>query len=187
MPDKFEKFIAKNRDQFDVHEPDPGIWKKVERKIRPKRRLDWRIMLIRAAGVAAIFVVSFFINEFIHRLGQDRPLAEKSGKQRKEIVIPELREAEAYYAGIINEKLEEMRPIISGCPDLEEELQLDFSELDSIYLELKNDLRDNIANQEVITAIIENYRLKIEILEEMLLELDSENDVCIPNTDEYAL
>ena len=47
----------------------------------------------------------------------------------------------------------------------------DLNQLDSLYTELKSDLRDNIANQEVIDAMIQNYRLRISILEELLSEI----------------
>jgi len=187
MQDKLEKYIKENRDQFDHYEPDPEIWKKVEMNIRPKRTINWRITLLRAAGIAAIFVLSFLISEFIHRLRNDELQAVRLRGREKEIMIPELQEAEAYYAGIINAKLEEIKPIMLTCPSLEEELQMDFSELDSIYLELKNDLKDNIANQEVIQAIIDNYRLKIDILEVMLLEIEPDSDFCIPNTNDYEM
>ena len=41
-----------------------------------------------------------------------------------------------------------------------------YYELDSVYISLKSDLKDNIANHEVIEAMIQNYRLRISILEE---------------------
>ncbi|MBN1158729.1 MAG: hypothetical protein JXA61_05060 [Bacteroidales bacterium] len=187
MPDRLEKYIRKNRDQFDQYEPDPGIWKKIELSIRPKSRKDWRIVLIRAAGVAAIFVLVFLISEFIHRDRKVELQTRWFGKRNKEIVIPELKEAEAYYASIVNEKLEQMRSLITDHPDIEKELQYDFSELDSMYLELKDDLRDNVASQEVINAIIENYRLRIDILEDILMELDPEYYVAEPKKKEYDL
>ena len=187
MGDKLEKYIAENRDQFDQYEPDPGMWKKIERKIQPESRMDWRMILIRAAGVAAIFVVSFLISEYIHRVMEEGTRTGRMVKRDKEIVIPELQEAEAYYAGLVSEKLAQMKSVISDYPDIEKELQNDLSELDSIYAELKNDLRDNIANQEVINAIIENYRLRIEILEDMLVELDPEESIHEINKEEYGL
>jgi hypothetical protein len=43
--------------------------------------------------------------------------------------------------------------------------------MDKVFEELKEDLRDNAANEEVIEAMIQNYRLKLDILEEMLYRL----------------
>lgn len=185
--DKLERYIKENREQFDRYEPDSFVWEKIERDMQPKSRMDWRIVLTRVAGVAAIFAVAFLTSEFIHREREDGMRNDRIVKKIKEIVIPELQEAEAYYAGIVNEKLAEMKLLASDHPDIEKELQDDFTELDSIYLELKNDLRDNIANQEVINAIIEIYRLRIEILEDMLSELNPDRNVSEPKNEGYDL
>jgi hypothetical protein len=44
-----------------------------------------------------------------------------------------------------------------------------------------------MANQEVIEAIIENYRLRIRILEDLLTEIKPMKDECLSNSQEYAL
>jgi 3-hydroxyacyl-CoA dehydrogenase len=61
------------------------------------------------------------------------------------------------------------------------------SELDSLYSALKADLKDNVANQEVIEAIIENYRLRIAILEELLAELKPQDGMCVSKMNSYDL
>ena len=70
---------------------------------------------------------------------------------------------------------------------LEDELKIDLSELDSIYSNLKEDLKDNIANQDVLEAMIDNYRLRISILEELVMYLDEETSDNDNNTSEYEL
>jgi Ni,Fe-hydrogenase III component G len=45
-------------------------------------------------------------------------------------------------------------------------------ELDNIFKELKHDLKDNAANEEVLQAMIQNYRIKLEILTEILEQLN---------------
>ena len=52
---------------------------------------------------------------------------------------------------------------------------------------MKADLKDNVANQEVIEAIIENYRLRIAILEELLTELKPEDGMCVSKINHYEL
>ena len=74
-----------------------------------------------------------------------------------------------------------------NCPSLQEELNFDMTELDRVYIELKDDLKDNMANQEVVEAIIENYRLKISILEDLLTEMEFDEDECISTEDTHAL
>ncbi len=187
MDDRFEKFISENRDSFDFREPDPRIWKQVEANMKVKRNFDWKLFMRRAAIVILIFSASYVVNDIVHSYHGKGLQSSKTGKTRKENVLPQLKEAEAYYTGLVNQKLNELEPILANCPSLEEEVNYDMSELDSVYIQLKNDLKDNMANQEVIEAIIENYRLKISILEDLLKELEPYADECIPNTEGYAL
>jgi len=183
MKDRFEKFIEENHDSFDFREPDPAIWEKLEKTIQMKRRFNWKLILSRAAMVTVIFAASYAVNEMVHRLGTDK----NALKSSKENSIPGLSETEAYYTQLVNQKMDELKPVIENCPSLEEELNYDLSELDKVYAELKGDLKDNMANQEVIEAIIENYRLKISILEDILNEIAPLGDECIPNSAGYAL
>jgi hypothetical protein len=60
------------------------------------------------------------------------------------------------------------------------------AQLDSICTDLKKDLKDNIANQEVIEAMIQNYRIKLQLLEDML-KLLKENENKSENTKSHEL
>lgn len=182
MKDKLEKFILENREKFDTHEPDPKLWSKIEAGIKIKKPVNWRFFLSRAAAVLLIFFASYMVQEFINK-GLPRINLAKS----KEVEIPELKEAENYYSRLVNEKLHEIKPIITGCPALEEELNYDLNQLDSLYKELKKDLKDNIANQEVVDAMIQNYRLRLSILEDILLELKPDEDESINKYNCYEL
>jgi hypothetical protein len=187
MDDNFKKFISENREEFDFREPDPTVWKKVKANIRIKREIKWQVIVTRAAAIILIFAASYSVNEWIHRINNKKNGTESSAKSPGENTVPGLNEAEAYYTGLVNQKLDELKPIIANCPSIEEELNFDMSELDSVYLDLKADLKDNMANHEVVEAIIENYRLKIRILEDLLNEMEPLGDECISNTNTHAL
>lgn len=187
MDDSIKKFISEHREEFDFREPDPAIWKKIEVGIRVKRELKWRVIVTRAAVVVLIFAASYGVNELVHLLNSRNNQASETHRGRAGNTVPGLHEAEAYYTGLVNQKLDELKPIIVNCPSIKEELNFDMSELDSVYLELKADLKDNMDNQEVVEAIIENYRLKIRILEDLLSEMDPLEEECISNTNTNAL
>lgn len=187
MDDNFKKFITEHREEFDFREPNPGIWKNIESDIRVRRGISWRVILSRAAAVLLIFAASYGLNEWIHNLNGKGIRGERSSKAKKENAIPGLREAETYYTHLVKQKLDELEPIIANCPSLQEELNFDMSELDSVYIELKADLKDNMANQEVVEAIIDNYRLKISILEDLLTEMELGEDECISIENTHAL
>ena len=48
--------------------------------------------------------------------------------------------------------------------------------MDRAFAELKQDLKDNADNAEVIAAMMNHYRLKLQILEKMLNEIQEENE-----------
>lgn len=172
MNDKLEKFIRANSSGFDFQEPAPELWKNIEKRITPKKVIPWKFYISRAAAVILLVGASLVAQ----RVWMNRDDAKPEKVADVDIDIPELREAEMYYSGMINAKLEEVKPLLTDYPTLEEELNTDLSELDSIYSGLKSDLKDNIANHEVIEAMIQNYRLRISILEDMLTFLESRND-----------
>jgi hypothetical protein len=174
MKDNLEKFILKNREEFDIHEPGKEIWNKIEKNIRPRRTINWRMAIGRAAAVILIFAASYMVHDIID--GRNRDIVRTGTKKEKELVIPELKEAEVYYSNLINDKLQEIKPMLSDNPMLEKEIRYDLHQLDSVYAGLKNDLRDNIANQEVIEAMIQNYRLRLSILEDVLSQLKPEKN-----------
>jgi hypothetical protein len=171
MKDRFEEFIRNHSQEFDFREPDPALWGKIEKAIVPKKRIRWQYYLSRAAVIIVLIGASLISQRIWIRNGHS--LARNN--REVEVNIPELKEAEMYYNGMINAKMEEVKPLLTKHPAMEKELNADLSELDSVYRSLKNDLKDNIANQEVIEAMIQNYRLRISILEDMLNYLESAN------------
>ena len=171
MNDQLEKFILDNRDEFDVYEPSPDVWNKIEKDLHKKKRLSLKGVLYRAAAVAVIFMLSYLAHDLINR--DKTQISENQDAELENYVdkIPELAEAKAYYTSQVNSKLAEIKPMLESDPELSDDIMTDLSELDSIYENLKVDLLDNVANKEIIEAMIQNYRLKLEILEELQMEL----------------
>jgi hypothetical protein len=94
--------------------------------------------------------------------------------------IPVLVEARAYYSNQINSMENEVYNLAGSDSPLREEIRMEFEELDKVFNELKSDLKDNAANEEVVEAMIQNYRIKLQILEEILYQLknaDEQNTV----------
>jgi len=166
MKDKLEKFICENREAFEIYEPNPELWKKIEKTVH-KKTIRLKTILWRAAAVILIFGASLVFHRYIDMINED---------VTAKIEIPELQEAEIYYSSLLTSKLNEIQPMLEQHPDMNKEIRNDLTELDSIYNELKKDLKDNIANQEVIEAMIQNYRLRLSILEDILNEFKNNKD-----------
>ena len=90
-------------------------------------------------------------------------------------VTSQLNETEIYYNNLISAIYREAAPLLTTNPEINKELTEDLSRLDSIGSDIRKDLKDNIANQEVVEALIQNYRIKIRLLED-ILNLLKEND-----------
>ncbi|GAB4278733.1 MAG: hypothetical protein Kow0068_02480 [Marinilabiliales bacterium] len=166
MKDELEKYINKNRDKFDIHEPDENIWEKIDKTI-PQRKNIWLKYSYRVAAVAIIFIISYFINNYI----SNNKKHDKTDYVVNCDVPSDVVETEAYYMQQVNMRMDEIKKYSLNDPQITQEVEYDFSQLDSIYIELKNDLCDNIDNEYVIEAMIQNYRTKLQILEEILYSL----------------
>ncbi|HYW95471.1 MAG TPA: hypothetical protein VE870_07790 [Bacteroidales bacterium] len=174
MKDRLEEFIRQNRTGFDVHDPGDAIWSKIDLpgKERSARRQVFRI-ITRIAAVVVIFAASWALNDYLDY--RDKISSEKQADQFYQLV-PELKETENYYNNLVSIKMNELQPWFNRVPGLDHEVNGDLGELDSVYASLKQDLRDNIDNEQVIEAMIQNYRMKLEILEDLLNELNTENN-----------
>jgi len=98
----------------------------------------------------------------------------------------ELAEMKAYYTIQINDKENEIYRFTAFNPNIKKQICVEFSQLDSIYNSLKKDLKDNIDNKEVVEAMIQNYHIRLEILENMLNQL-KENDTIKTKKNHYEI
>jgi hypothetical protein len=170
--DKLEEYIRKNRGELDSYSPPKGIWKRVSRKLKKENPLlrQWlsiAAMLVIILGTALVL----FRPEYRWSDSNKR----RTGDDGITQLSPQLRETEAYYNNLVNTLYKEATPLLTNKPQIRKELNSDLSHIDSICRDIKKDLKDNISNQDVVEALIQNYRIKIRILEDMLTVL-KEND-----------
>ncbi len=169
--DKLEKFVIEHRNEFDIYEPNPELWNKIYRPNSPGNYgISW---LWKAAVILLVFSASYLAH--IH-IKNTRHIAVKGDNMNPALAVPEIAETEKYYSGLIQTKLTEVQKVLASYPELKKDLHRDLAELDSIYKVLRKDLKDNVSNQEVIEAMIQNYRLKLKLLEQIQQELQNQSD-----------
>ena len=136
------------------------------------RKLNFKTILIRVAAVVIIFVASWFFHDQFQNGNINKSLIDNSETENEEAEnIQVLMEAEVFYTSQINTAKNEITKLAGDNNLLIEEINFDMVELDNVFEELKNDLKDNSDNEEVIGAMIQNYRIKLEILKEILVQL----------------
>lgn len=163
MKDNFKEFVNNQRDNFEVYETDKDqLWNKIDQNLRPNNHTVWLKM---AATIAFIFVISGTLY-----------ISLRTPSLPQEVI-----EVENYYSSTM---ADQMRFIKSQNIEIDPVILKDLDMLDQQYESLKNDLKDDINNEEVISAMIETYRVKLKILEQILNEIqgndtDEDDEVSI--------
>lgn len=164
MNDQLDNFIQQNRDDFEMYEPSPGLWDKIEKT--PQRRSIIPQWSKYAISAMVVFALGFGLGQFSDN--EKTPEINYAPGQVKVI------ESEYYYQTKINEQMQELQPYFKEEPRLRTDIESDFDELDTYCRELKEDLQDNINNEFVIEALIKSYQTKLDILEALHQQLTQE-------------
>jgi len=84
------------------------------------------------------------------------------------MVSDEFRQIDKHYKSLVENQIK----LVKNSTNLTKEEQADFlsyiDELDQEYIKLKSELKQGVNNQLIIEAIINNYRKKIQIMEDLL-------------------
>lgn len=162
--DKLKQHVTANRDAFELYEFDRDqVWDQVSKSLDQNTKTVqvpikyiWRAVgsIVLLVGISAYLLFNSFYNN-------DGTLAFNH-------VSPELVEAQEYYGTMIDHKIQQIK---RSQPEMDPAIYEDIEALDKAFRELKEDLKDNADNEEVINAMIYNYKLKLEILEKILIEI----------------
>jgi hypothetical protein len=166
--DNLEEDIKRNRENLDKYDPSVKIWEGIRRSLQMEKSRN-RQWIYVAAMLAVILGTVVILFRPVYRWSD----AHSSGNSDEVLthVDSPLKETETYYNTLVNSLYKEAAPLLTNNPDIKMELNTDLSHIDSICVEIKKDLKDNISNQDVVAALIQNYRIKIKILEDMLTVL----------------
>jgi hypothetical protein len=171
--DKFEEHIKKIRHELDIYSPSPDLWNSIEKRLKKEKSLIKQWYSI-AAMIIVILGTAIVLLKPTLKMNNDHSAGSNAAELNS--VEPPLKETEIYYNNLVNSLYREAAPLLTTNPEIEKELTNDMSRLDSICSEIKKDLKDNIANQEVVEALIQNYRIKIRLLEDILKSMEENED-----------
>jgi hypothetical protein len=172
--DKLEEHIRKNREDLDRYSPSARVWKRIKRTNANEITTVRKWISIAAMFVVILATAVIFIK---YSPASSYKGLVKIGDETGPSKSTQLKETEIYYNNLVNSIYTEAKPLLTANPEIQKELVTDFSHLDSICSDIKKDLKDNVDNQEVVEALIQNYRIKIRLLEDMLTILkENENN-----------
>ncbi len=165
--DRLEDFIKANREAFDQYEPSDKVWKKISKPGKKSKKITFATYFLRVAAVVAIASIFPVVLYKINSLRTVNMVMNSEDPELKELI-----EAEAFYAGQVDEKMNEIRKCYSANPEIKEEVEADLNELEEMYNQLKTDLKENISNKAVIEAMIENNRYRLKMVDEVLEQIN---------------
>lgn len=162
MMDKLEKFIHENRQHFDSDVPDLSIWSNIQEKLdeKPRVRIRW-IQHLRVAAAVLVLLCAGGAMGVYWSSSQDKVTALAD-------VSPEYAEMQQYFDREIQSKMAQLASYNQADAVL-----TDINELDEVYRELQEELKNTPEGnrEQVVRAMIENYKAKIDILEQVLAKL----------------
>lgn len=176
--DPIEKFIIENREQFDGLTASSKSWDKISARLdqgADQVRSPGLMWVFRRAAAAVIIVLAMYgAYGLVIKLAQTNQLSKGQGEQNP--VMIEYQETEAFYASRIEHKVADLERIASENPQIIREIREEFELLDSDMKTLKNDLKEGVASEEILEAMVQNYRIKLQIVENMLEQISESNN-----------
>jgi len=172
--ESLEKFIRKNRGDFDEREPMEGHFDRFRQKLKtrkPARKVNL-FMVAAAAAIAGIILTG--------TLGLLFNSSSMNNFNKKElslsVISPELKEVEDYYLGQINAKCTQINTLKKdSSPEVELEVNKAIVDMDLGYYLLKKDLSSTPKEERVVSAMIQQYQVRIDMLDQILKTLQKVN------------
>ena len=156
---KLEDFVQMNRDDFDDRLPSFELWGKIEDELYQKPKKKFKLWQ-KAASIAAVVVIAFMSGYYVQ-------LEKNNYLGIAKISDPEIKgllETEAFYATQVSNKLNEIENCYDDYPELRSEIEQTLRELDVLYRQLREDLKDDMMNKQVIEAMIQNNRIRLKMV-----------------------
>lgn len=151
-----EDLIKDNRVHLDGDEPLSGHLKRFERKMKPK------IINLQTAmwyKVAAVIMAGLILAAL---------LVQRNSESNEDLMFtrlpPDLQEALIYYQQLSDKSLVELHTVLHKDHELNVKLSRELDENDREYLGLLKEYGRFDGDERIINAIIENRRMKAEML-----------------------
>jgi hypothetical protein len=176
MNNNLEKFIQKNRREFDTESPSDNVWDAIEKTVPAKKEakiFSMRDMLKWSAAAVVFFVALtaiYFI--YIKKYSHDNSTAKNQEEIAVKTVTPDelsgiapehASEFKKIYNSIASSQ-EQLKNAAAGQPELYKQFLNDLAVLDSSYRSLRNQALVTPNRDVIIKAMMQNLQLQAELI-----------------------
>jgi cytoskeletal protein RodZ len=166
MENKLNDFFSENN--FDFQEPHSGHLERFERKLnQPKKsnKTSWKWLSVAAS---VVLVLGFWLGS--NHKNQQMDLAD---------VSPKMEEVQNYFVSTIHQELKDLEKNRSlETETIIEEALEQLEELEDNYKTFVKELNTDGNSRKIINAMIRNYQQRLEVLENVLLQIE---EITSPN------
>ncbi len=174
--ESLKKYIRKNRDSFDEKEPLEGHFDRFRQKLetrKPVRKVNL-FMVAAAAAVAGLILTGtlgiLYNNSSLNRFN--------TKELSLSVISPELKEVENYYLSQISTKYGQINSLKkNSSPEMESEVKKAIDDMDLGYNLLKRDLSNSPKQERIVSAMIQQYQVRVDMLDQILKTLQNYNQI----------
>ena len=164
---QFEKYIREQRMQLDSDQPRQGhedrFLQKLDRLPDAKvRKIRFRHMIQVAASLAIILTSAFLL---LRQTGAKEAFA---GRE----IPAAMMEADIYYTSQVDRKYEQISEFNFENEEEKTVLLNELKDLESYHQQLLSDLEANPDDDRVINALIRHYQIKLEVMDQIIIQLN---------------
>lgn len=174
--ESLKKYIRKNRDSFEEKEPLDGHFDRFRQKLetrKPARKVN--LFMVAAAAAIAGLILTGTLGILYNSSSLSRYNANELSLS---VLSPELKEVEDYYQSQINTKYNQIKSLKeNSSPEVESEVSSAINDMDLGYYLLKKDLSSSPKQERIVSAMIQQYQTRIDMLDQILKTLQSFNQV----------
>jgi hypothetical protein len=179
--EQVEAFINEQRTSFDDFEPSLNVWANIDAALEEQRSKTPLVVIprwysswaVRVAAAVILLLLGVGLGNWLTKsaaLGGKFPLVAKNteGGVKAEDVTKELQNAEEFYNQKVKVKLSQLASY-NPSPEVVEDLK----QIDEVQAELHRELENapSSSREEIIERLMENYKIKLDILERVLSHL----------------
>ena len=167
MKDELEKYIAENKSEFDDYKIDEvdklKFWSHISDELpeQSKKIISiWKKPVFRvAASILLLLGCSLLFTTL------------NNNDHENSIVNEELYDIDNHYKLLVDNQIQLIRNNTNLSVTDQDDFLLLIDDLDAEYDKLKKELKEGVNNEKIIEAIINNYRKKIQLMEDLLNRL----------------
>lgn len=169
--DRLRNKLFHQHETFNVAEPSEGHFERFREKLGPPDAVKPHgisYYLKVAAIIVGVSVSSILIYEILRPDNVSKSYTFGS-------LSEEFRDAEDYYMKTIQAKYSELEELQFEDPAQKKLILEELEEMDQLYNQLIKDFNSDPDNERVVNAMIRHYQMKIEILNNILIQLEEIN------------